>query len=155
MTKSNEIKNLANALSKFQGEVGTAKKDASNPFFKSKYADLATIIETVRKPLADNGLSFAQFPTGENQLTTILMHTSGEWIEDTYTMRPMDAKPQSIGSVITYMRRYAIGSILGIATEDDDDGNKASGVSEKKIVEVKTAKGRTAKIEVPTGDLDF
>src|SRR3990167_3162797 len=126
MTKSESIKNLATALKLFQGEVTAVKKGAVNPFFKSKYADLASIIEAVREPLADNKLSFSQFPTGENGLTTILMHESGEFIEDTYFLKPVDAKPQSAGSCLTYARRYALSAVLGISTEEDDDGNMAS-----------------------------
>jgi len=126
MTKSESIKNLATALKLFQGEVTAVKKGAVNPFFKSKYADLSSILEAIREPLSKNGLAIAQFPTGENQLVTILMHDSGEWMEDTFTMKPVDAKPQSLGSVITYMRRYALGGVLAISTEEDDDGNEAS-----------------------------
>lgn len=191
MTKSPEIKNLATALAKFQGEVKTAKKESDNPFFKSKYADLATIIETVREPLANNGLSFAQFPTGENQLTTILMHTSGEWMEDVVSMSPMkeyrkkekiiDGKvvmmkdkwgkdipvmeadtslemfitPQAQGSAITYMRRYALGAILGIATEIDDDGNKASGVTEQIKAEARKAAGKKVEKKNVDDELGF
>lgn len=137
MIKSPEIKNLATALNKFQAEVEPVKKGASNPFFKSKYADLASIIEAIRKPLSDNGLSFAQFPAGDGGLTSILMHTSGEWIEETYIMKPVDAKPQTAGSAITYMRRYALGAMLGIATEEDDDGNAASGKRAERVGSVK------------------
>lgn len=126
MTRSPEIGNLAKALIKFQKEVKPVKKESENPYFKSKYADLASIIDTIKEPLAKNGLGYTQFPIGEFGLTTILMHESGEWIEETFTLRPVDAKPQSVGSAITYARRYALGAILGIATEEDDDGNKAS-----------------------------
>lgn len=136
MTKSTEIKNLATALAKFQSEVGAVKKESTNPFFKSRYADLPSILAEIKEPLSKNGLSFSQFPTGENQLTTILMHISGEWIEDTFTMKPVDQKPQSLGSVITYMRRYALGAILGIATEEDDDGNEASGTGKKQVKQI-------------------
>lgn len=132
MVKSPEIKNIAEALAKFQKAVAPVKKGASNPFFKSKYADLASIIDVIREPLADNGLSFAQFPSGEGGLTSILMHTSGEFLQETYVMRPVDAKPQTAGSAITYMRRYALSAMLGIATEPDDDGNAASGKVNKK-----------------------
>src|SRR5690349_14949873 len=126
MLKSTEIKNLAAALAKFQGNIEAIKKDSVNPYFKSKYADIAAIIEAIKKPLSENGLSYAQFPTGFGGLTTILMHTSGEWIEDTMEMKPTDDKPQSAGSALTYARRYALGAILGLATEEDDDGNAAS-----------------------------
>lgn len=131
MTKSPEIKNLATALAKFQSTVEAVKKGASNPFFKSKYADLASIIDAIREPLAKNGLSFAQFPAGDGGLTSILMHETGEFIEETFTMKPVDNKPQTAGSAITYMRRYALSAMLGIATEEDDDGNVASGLSKK------------------------
>lgn len=108
-------------------------KSASNPFFKSKYADLPSILEAIKKPMKDNGLSITQFPSGTNGLSTLLMHTSGEWIEDNFTMTPVDNKPQTAGSWITYMRRYAIGAVLGLSTEVDDDGNFASGNKKKKV----------------------
>ena len=117
---------IAKALGAFQAEVETIKKDASNPFFKSKYASLENIVEGVRKPLKKNGLSFSQFPTGEDSLTTILMHISGEWMKATVKMNPKEHTPQGQGSAITYMRRYALSAVLGIVTDEDDDGNAAS-----------------------------
>lgn len=129
MQKSESIKNLAESLVKFQAVMTPVKKEAENPFFKSKYADLASMIEAIRKPLSDNGLSFSQFPSGENGLTTILMHSSGEYILEEFKVTPVDAKPQSLGSAITYARRYSLGAILGIATEEDDDGAAASGTT--------------------------
>lgn len=131
MNKSESIKNLAAALTKFQKDLDPVKRDAINPFFKSKYADLSSIIEAVREPLASNGLSFSQFPSGDGGLTTILMHESGEWLEETFTLKAVDAKPQSVGSALTYSRRYALGAVLGIATEIDDDGNTAQGATPK------------------------
>lgn len=134
MTKSDTIKELAGALCKFQASMGAITKDAMNPFFKSKYASLSAIIEDTREPLAKQGLSFAQFPagyvaqdTGESVplLNTILMHTSGEWMEEKFPISPVDGKPQSLGSAITYARRYALCAILGLQVEDDD-GNEAS-----------------------------
>lgn len=101
------------------------KKDSTNPFFKSRYASLGAIIEDTRDPLAKNGLSYAQFPSGEYGLDTILMHTSGEWIKSNYIMKPIDQKPQSLGSALTYQRRYALCAILGLQVEDDD-ANTAS-----------------------------
>lgn len=129
MEKSESIAKLAAALVKFQSQVKAIKKGAKNPFFKSSYADLASILEAVREPLAANGLAFAQFPVGDGGLTTILMHDSGEWMSETFIMKPVDIKPQTIGSCITYSRRYALGAVLGLATEEDDDGNAASGQS--------------------------
>jgi len=125
MDKSDSIAKLAEALCKFQGSMSGIKKDSENPFFKSRYASLGAIIEDTRKPLANNGLSFVQFPTGSYGLETMLMHTSGEWIKSVYVMEPTDKKPQSLGSALTYQRRYALSSILGLQTEDDD-GNDAS-----------------------------
>lgn len=125
MQKSDSIKELATALAKFQGMMKPIAKDASNPFFKSKYASLSAIIEDTKEPLVKCGLSYAQFPDEQDGLTTMLMHTSGEWISATYNISPVDRKPQSLGSAITYARRYALQSILGLQV-DDDDGNEAS-----------------------------
>src|SRR5271170_44596 len=125
MQQSTEIKNLAAAFSKFQAEVDNVPKDAINPFFKSKYASLENVIDTVRPHLAKHGLSVSQFPDGDG-LTTILMHSSGEWLSAPSKMTPKDATPQGQGSAITYLRRYALSAVLGLATEDDDDGNAAS-----------------------------
>lgn len=126
MNKSESIANLSKALVSFHSKVQAVKKDATNPFFKSKYATLDNFIETVNKPLEESELSYSQFPDGVNGLTTILMHSSGEWIESRYEMTPAKNDPQGLGSAITYMRRYALGAILGLATEEDDDANTAS-----------------------------
>lgn len=126
MERSESIKEIASALCKFQQEVGKVKKDSKNPFFKSKYASLADILDVIQKPLSECGLSIMQMPKGDNELETILMHNSGEWILSSYVMRPVKNDPQSIGSCITYQRRYAIGSILNLNIDDDDDANKAS-----------------------------
>lgn len=126
MEKSTEIKQLATALCSFQESIETVRKTNTNPFFKSKYASLSDILEVIRQPLADNGLSFVQFPSGEYGLTTLLMHVSGEWISDSYKMTPTKNDPQGAGSVITYQRRYALGAILGLNIDEDDDGNSGS-----------------------------
>src|SRR5574344_746312 len=126
MEKSESIKELATAICHFQGAVEKIKKSEINPFFKSKYADLSSILDVIRQPLFENGLSFVQFPKGEHELETILMHTSGEWMSETYTMAPTKNDPQGLGSAITYQRRYALGAILGLNIDVDDDGNEAS-----------------------------
>lgn len=126
MEKSESIKNIATALCAFQGEVNTIQKTAINPFFKSKYADLSDILNVIREPLVNNGLSFVQFPKDKYGLDTMLMHTSGEWISQSYEMQPTKNDPQGAGSVITYQRRYALGAILGLNIDLDDDGNKGS-----------------------------
>jgi ERF superfamily len=130
MNKSPEVKELAKALAGFQAEVANVPKNGVNPFFKSKYATLENVIDTIRPTLKKNGLSFAQFPDGDG-LTTILMHTSGEWLEASSAMTVRDATPQGQGSAITYLRRYALSAVLGIATEEDDDGNAAAKPAER------------------------
>lgn len=127
INKSESIKNLAIALAKFQGGMATVKAKAENTYFSSKYADIADLIEAYRKPLSEQGLSLTQFPSGKNQIVNLLMHESGEFLEDIFEITPTKNDPQSLGSAITYGRRYSMGAILGIATEEDDDGNKASG----------------------------
>ena len=127
VASSESVRGIASALLQFQTEMGVVYKSDNNPFFRSKYASLATILSAIKTPLVNAGLTFTQFPTGENGLTTILMHpVSGEWMEATFTMKPVKADPQGQGSAITYQRRYALGAILGLNIDEDDDGNTAS-----------------------------
>lgn len=128
MNKSESIKSIAGALVKFQSSVSKVAKEANNPFFKSKYASLANILDTIQKPLSECGLAISQFPDGD-ALTTIIIHSeSGEWMESSYVMPVAKANdPQAMGSAITYARRYALGSILNLNIDDDDDGEKAMG----------------------------
>lgn len=131
MNKSESIKEIAPALAKFQSEVTNPANTAENPFFKSKYSPLNEILNLVRPLLSKHGLSVIQMPSGDGQeviITTLLMHSSGEWIESCpLKMKPAKNDPQGIGSAITYGRRYALTAILGISSEDDDDGNSATG----------------------------
>ena len=135
MNKSETIKELAAALSKFQGEITAVKKDASNPYYKSRYATLDAIWETIRKPLADNGLAVTQTLTdyGDTMLETTLLHTSGEYIVSLIKIKPVKEDPQSFGSALTYNRRYSLSAILGIAADEDDDGNQATGKDQKPV----------------------
>jgi len=128
MNKSESIKNIAGALVKFQASVSKVAKESNNPFFKSKYASLANILSTIQKPLSECGLAISQFPDGD-ALTTIIVHSeSGEWMESSYVMPVVKQNdPQAMGSAITYARRYALGSILNLNIDDDDDGEKAMG----------------------------
>jgi hypothetical protein len=128
MNKSESIKNIAGALVKFQASVSKVAKESNNPFFKSKYASLANILDTIQKPLSECGLAISQFPDA-NALTTIIVHAeSGEWMESSYVMPVAKQNdPQAMGSAITYARRYALGSILNLNIDDDDDGEKAMG----------------------------
>lgn len=129
MDKSESIKEIATAMNKAQAEMAGAAKDANNPFFKSKYADLSSVVRAVKEPFANNGLSYSQFPVfseGQVGVETILMHTSGEYMSSVLLL-PMGNKqdPQAAGSALTYARRYALQSIAGIPSEDDD-GNAAT-----------------------------
>lgn len=125
---STEIAELSSALSNAQGAMGSAKKGADNPFFKSKYADLSEVIKAIKEPFADNGLSYTQFPVMDDEsagVITVLMHSSGQYMRSVYTLPLVKRDAQSVGSCITYARRYALQSIAGIPAADDD-GNKAS-----------------------------
>lgn len=127
MNKSQTISELCKALTLFHVKVGDIVKDAKNPFFKSSYATLQNIQEAIREPLIECQLTISQHPEGEHGLTTILMHSSGEWIESYYVMTPVKNDPQGIGSCITYQKRYALVSILNLSVNDpDDDGNHAT-----------------------------
>ena len=126
MKTSESITELAKSLVEFQKEVGKIIKTDNNPFFKSKYASLATILDVILEPLTKQGLVIIQFPTEQYKLTTRLQHVSGEYMQDTYEMQPTKHSPQDAGSVITYQRRYAIGAILNLNIDEDDDGNKGS-----------------------------
>jgi hypothetical protein len=121
---------LLEALVKAAAAIDDPVKDKDNPGFKgARYADLASVRDACRKPLADHGLVVTQHPSGDGNratVTTIIGHISGEWMESELTLTAQDARPQSIGSAISYARRYALMAVLGIAA-DDDDGNEASG----------------------------
>ena len=128
MKTSEDINELATALAKAQGQMGSAKKDADNPFFKSKYADLGAVIAAIKQPLSENGLSYTQFPIREGEsagVVTRLMHASGQYLESTYTIPLAKFDAQAVGSAFTYARRYALQAIAGIPA-GDDDGNAAA-----------------------------
>ena len=124
MQKTDSIKELALALSSFQAEQKTIKHNATNPFLKNKYADLTALIESTKANLHKNGLAVSQL-LGDG-VTTVLMHKSGEWIASTYQIEPTESKgtnsAQQMGIAITYARRYAYASILGLVTDEDTDG---------------------------------
>ena len=131
---SETIDALAGALAKAQADIKHATKEVDNSFFKSKYADLAACVDAARDHLSKNGLSVVQFAdfndTGQ-WLITQLMHNSGQWIRSYYPVRPVKTDPQSLGSALTYARRYAYCAITGVvASGEDDDGNEASGKKE-------------------------
>ena len=123
MNQSESIAALAAALSKAQASITGALKDSANPFFKSKYADLASCWDACRKPLTDNGLAVIQtIEAGEGRavLVTTLAHSGGEWIKSYCPILTKDDSPQALGSAITYARRYALAAMVGLAQIDDD-----------------------------------
>tara|TARA_R100000654_G_scaffold2045_1_gene7490 strand:- start:57 stop:680 length:624 start_codon:yes stop_codon:yes gene_type:complete len=125
MNKSESIAELAKALCKAQSEMGGAVKDAKNPFFKSSYADLTSVIKAIKEPFNNNGLCYSQFPvTSEGGkgvgVKTILMHTSGQFIESEFYLPLTKFDPQSSCSLVSYARRYSLQAMAGIPTADDD-----------------------------------
>jgi hypothetical protein len=126
---SDSIKELATALAKAQGELMGAKKDTANPFFKSKYADLASIVEALKACFPKYGLAYVQtICTSEDGVgvETLLTHSSGEWVKsDPFYLPVNKADAQGFGSCATYARRYSLAAIAGVAPEDDD-GNAAA-----------------------------
>ena len=123
MNSSTETNELALALCLAQGQMGGAVKDSANPFFKSSYADLTSVIKAIKQPFADNGLSYTQFPvTDENGMgvCTRLMHVSGQWLEGQFTLPVVKRDPQAASSSLTYARRVSLSAIAGIPTADDD-----------------------------------
>lgn len=133
MNKSESINELAAALSKAQSEMDKASKGKENPFFKSLYSRLSDVQDACMPALTKNGLSVSQLPcmVGENVgLETILMHSSGQWISSIACIKPVKNDPQSIGSALSYARRYALSAIAGVS-QDDDDANAAQDLSHK------------------------
>lgn len=128
MNKSESITALAAALVKAQGEIKAALKDSTNPHFRSKYADLSSVVEAVKTPLLKHGISFIQGVNdaeGGVAVETMLLHTSGEWLSSTLRIPASKQDAQGYGSAITYGRRYGLQSMCGVPAEDDD-GNAAT-----------------------------
>jgi len=139
MNKSATISKLAGALAKAQAEMPAVKFDGVNPFLKNKYATLGAVIETARPILAKHELSLMQSPVNEGDkigVTTILIHSSGEFIEDTIYLPASDNKglsvAQSAGIVISYLRRYSLQAFLNMYADEDTDGHKPEATQAKK-----------------------
>nr|DAQ33628.1 MAG TPA: ERF superfamily protein [Caudoviricetes sp.] len=152
---SDSIVNLAKALVDTQRELKQPFKDANNPAFKSQYVPLESVTESITKTATKYGLAFSQFATTDAEqnvsITTVIFHESGEFIQyPALTLKPSKQRvvidteyvngkrvniysneitPQSIGSCITYGKRYSLSAIFGITSDKDDDGNEASGVT--------------------------
>lgn len=136
MNKSESITELNKALANFHKEVKQPMKDANNPFFKSKYVPLENVVEAIDDVAPKHGLTYSQYPvtteSGLVGISTVLLHESGEYIEfPPATTKPDKNTPQGVGSALTYMRRYSLSAVFGITSDQDDDGNEASGKNYK------------------------
>ena len=123
MPTSTSIAALAAALVKTQSALNGAKKDSTNPHFKTAYADLASVWDACRAPLANAGLSIVQLVSSDSThaiIETILAHSSGEWVSSTLAVPLTKSDAQGLGSAITYGRRYALAAIVGVCPADDD-----------------------------------
>ncbi len=140
MKNSESIKELAMALSKAQGAMGAAHKDATNPHLRNTYASLSSIIDTAKGPLSTNGLAFVQLLSQSEVgmiLETVLMHSSGQWLSSEILVNAAAAnkgvnEAQALGSALTYYKRYALAAMLGVSVADEDDDGNAAGQSAKK-----------------------
>lgn len=128
--QSESVGHLFAALVAAQAEMRNPPKDSVNPHFKSRFADLATVLDTVKPVLARHKLGVIQLPCEVEgvgpALTTMLVHASGEYVRGTIALRPAKQDPQGVGAAMTYARRYGLQAVLGITADDDDDGHHAS-----------------------------
>lgn len=171
MNKSNTISKIAGAIAKAQAEMPVVKFDAQNPFLKNKYATLGAVIETARPILAKHELAIVQSPVSNVDqigITTLITHSSGEWLEDTIFIAAQDGKglssAQNAGVVISYLRRYSLQAFLNMYADEDTDAHKpevkTDNEAERKAKGLKTfadLKIRAAKVKViieePAADL--
>lgn len=132
-TMSDTIASLAAALAKAQGQMRNASKDASNPHFRTKYADLASVMDAIREPLSANGLAIVQTVSQQESsvgVRTLLLHSSGEWISSELLVPLAQKTAQAVGSALSYARRYSISALCGVA-QADDDGEAATAGSRR------------------------
>ena len=140
--QSEQINELAAALAKAQGMMKNAVMNRINPHFKSQYADLASVLNAVRKPLAENALAVVQtmeIREGGMVLNTMLMHASGQWILTEYPL-PSAARLQEMGSAQTYARRYSLAALVCNSADEDDDANGAESANQKTSVNGRAAR---------------
>lgn len=150
MEHSEQLNELASALAKAQGEIDGAARDATNPHFRSKFASLASVREAFRDALAKHGLSVVQMPertADEVAVVTQLLHSSGQWIRCRTSAIPIKHDPQGVGSAISYLRRYSLMAVIGIAPDDDDDGEAAVGRGPQTAPKRHEPKGESKKNE--------
>lgn len=146
---SESIGELAKALAKAQSEFPIIAKNCEvKGTYRFTYADYGAITEAIKGPLHANGLAWTHLSTGGG-VRTYLIHSSGEWISCTLPLQSRPLKPQELGSELTYLKRYGLSLVLGLATEDDEDGNLASGNTVEKTT--KPAKGTSKPAAKPSG----
>lgn len=135
MNRTDDISKLSAALAIAQGQIESASKDSTNPHFRSKYSDFNSIREAIRKPLSSNGIAYYQFPRVIDkgvEVETLLVHgESGQSVSEVLMIPCGQMTPQVIGSAITYCKRYSLQTIVGVSSEEDDDGNAAEKAADK------------------------
>lgn len=136
--RSPQCGELFAALAKAQAQVKNAVRDSTNPHFRSKYSDLTSVKEACWEALTANGIAPVQMPINgagtSVGVVTLLGHSSGQWIESTIFVAPGRFDAQGVGSIITYLRRYALAAMAGVAPEDDD-GNAAVAAPEARTTQ--------------------
>lgn len=143
---------LIAALKDFSAAAKNPAKTATNPHFRSTFAPLPEVLDYVRPALAQHGLTITQLTDGY-ELITLLLHTSGEWLSSRYPLHPAKDDPQGLGSAVTYARRYTLLAMLGLAGDDDDDGNTASGLSTAPEARAATPKATPRKPATPVSSV--
>jgi hypothetical protein len=149
--QSEQINELAKALSTAQAKIENATLNKINPHFKSKYADLSSVIDSIREPLSANGIAVSQnIETREGGmiLRTVLMHSSGQWIASEFPL-PQTARLQELGSALTYARRYSLSSMVCNSADEDDDANAAEDGKQKVETKGRAPKAGNVAINVP------
>lgn len=149
LRRSEKITEITKAMVKFQSSIKVISRKADNPFFKSKYADLAAIWDEIREHLATNNLAVIHGTKGVGRkitVSTFLAHVSGEWFESDITLEAVKDGPQAVGSLITYGKRYGISAMLNTVSEgEDDDGELAQGRDAGKGKKTQTTKTKSAR----------
>jgi hypothetical protein len=153
MNKSENINELAKALARVQAKMKPAEFDSVNPYYKSKYASLGSVIQAYKEAAKGEGISISQLPISDGWyvgVENVIMHESGQWISERFLM-PLDADSknptQEAGKAITYARRYGLASMFGIYSDEDTDGNSPS-QEVKKTVKPAIPDGRPYKPDV-------
>ena len=151
MNQSEQINELATALSKAQGEMQAAIKDKVNPFYKSYYADLGSVWDAARPVLSKYGLCVMQtteLVADKTIMVTTLAHTSGQWVKSCLALNPSKNDSQGMGAAITYLRRYSLSAIVGVVCDDDNDGETAVGRGKAQTTPPRVAPRQDVDIEI-------